>query len=396
MINMANAAQHSIDIGNPSFKAWIGCGDSYQDGCTPEVLRNQASDPFWIALLNAIHRGVAVRIIYANCDIPPVGKGLIVPLPFVQLTGGQVKYYKGTSYYHLKYMAADNSTAYVSSVNLSHSSMVDDREAGIVFTAPTGQAFINYWGEVFEYDWQNGGVPAINNTYTASEMATITDTSYIVPPPMPKINDSCAYIPPEPVVISGVMDITTYTMPDFAYETFMGFMNQTKKSIYVYMYVINDWNECNKLIDMHKSGIDVNVMISSELVGSYPISPECSKALYDANVPLRMSGTCYAFYHQKYWIIDGETVFVSSGNFDAPDLPPPGHQSSDVVDHSSSSSTFPVNGVGANRGHTVVVKGSSALVEVFMDVWSGDYAHGKDYYPGYPMRLHARKSRTRK
>lgn len=346
-----------------------------------------------------------MRIVYADCDIPPVPKGLIVPLPFLQLNNAQVRYYRSTSYYHLKYMAADNSTAYVASINLSHSSMVDDREAGLLFTAAGGGAeFISYWANVFEYDFQQGAVPPINNTYTAAELKIIQDKSYITPPPMPKINDSCAYIPPFPEPITDFMDVTTYTMPDYAYDELFGALNATTKSLVVYIYVINSWAECNKLIDMHRAGIDVQVMVSSELVGSFPIAQECYNQLYEARVPLRASGDCYMFYHQKYWIIDSDTVHVSSGNWDDYDYPPPGHGappppaphhfdadaavgSTTTSTPSFSSSDYPVNGVEAYRGHTVVIK-NSAVANVFYQTFLGDYAHGYDWTPSHKLKMH--------
>jgi len=60
--------------------------------------------PVFPAVLNAVHRGVKVRMLTNNYNTPTC-PGLIAPLDFLSLNGVELKYYTTTTFMHAKYIA---------------------------------------------------------------------------------------------------------------------------------------------------------------------------------------------------------------------------------------------------------------------------------------------------
>jgi len=79
----------------------------------------------------------------------------------------------------------------------------------------------------------------------------------------------------------------------------------------------------------------------------------------------------FTYTHAKFWIIDGNRVFLSTGNYGGTDYP-------------SGSNVFPPYGNSAwrdvNRDFTVDLI-DSRIVNVFQDTINGDWATGHDFYP---------------
>jgi len=95
-----------MDIITPSAGSWLSECAAYVDddatscapGCTPTEQRNETF-PLFPALLNALHRGVSVRIVTNNYGLDDCA-GTITMLQFLALNGAQVKYYTTTTYAH--------------------------------------------------------------------------------------------------------------------------------------------------------------------------------------------------------------------------------------------------------------------------------------------------------
>ena len=145
IVKLIQSAEHAIDIGTPGFSSWSGCtpfdqADKCTNACTPLQQRNE-SFPVFQALLNAVHRGVKVRIITNDYNTPDC-PGTISPLPFLALNGVEVRYYASTTFYHAKFVMVDGVKLSISSINFSYTSFLKNREAGAVITgsgaAPLG------------------------------------------------------------------------------------------------------------------------------------------------------------------------------------------------------------------------------------------------------------------
>jgi phosphatidylserine/phosphatidylglycerophosphate/cardiolipin synthase-like enzyme len=92
-VNLINSAQEYLDIANPEFSSWSGC--TYGNatgwmGCNVTFQRNGETFPIFQAILNAIHRGVGVRLLTNLYNNELTIPGLITPLEFLAVAGAQV------------------------------------------------------------------------------------------------------------------------------------------------------------------------------------------------------------------------------------------------------------------------------------------------------------------
>ena len=133
---------------------------------------------------------------------------------------------------HSKYVVVDKGKkTSVSSVNFSQTSFTKNREAGVVLedcNCPT----IDFYQSVFEADWNTAQDYLIDNQYSKSEMAFITDPSTMSITPVPPPNIPGAYVT-QLKTYSGVMVKNGYTSPDNALETVMGQLKAVESSLEV-------------------------------------------------------------------------------------------------------------------------------------------------------------------
>jgi len=118
------------------------------------------------ALIAAVKRGVAVRVILPMCSKGGSAKLNYPYLKELSTNGVQTKVMPTPEspekpYLHSKMMVADAVVAYIGSVNFSRNSTSRARELGILFSEP---APIKHMLNIFEVDWNSGiSVPDENN-----------------------------------------------------------------------------------------------------------------------------------------------------------------------------------------------------------------------------------------
>lgn len=122
---------------------------------------NIGDAPIQAAMIDAVNRGVDVRIIAPLCDqnVNPT-----YDLPFLaQLSAGGVTARAmpappspNLPYMHAKMMLADGNKAFIGSVNFSTASTTDARELGIFFQDPSSIKMIS---AAFESDWTKAETP---------------------------------------------------------------------------------------------------------------------------------------------------------------------------------------------------------------------------------------------
>ena len=123
--DLIDGAEKYLDIATPSYGSWISAAEDMMDpeshehndtatciGFDPAV---QRADPFPLfgAILNAVHRGVQVRLLtndFGDADCT----GKISGVPFLALNGVQVRYFTTVSFMHAKYMSADGKKVSIS------------------------------------------------------------------------------------------------------------------------------------------------------------------------------------------------------------------------------------------------------------------------------------------
>lgn len=343
-IGWINQANSTIDIQNQYIKFF----DSYDDWETNPT-------PFVAALLNAKLRGVSIRVQLRDNESNEIE-------PFLLNKGISVKYMGSLisntddddwlSNTHNKLMIIDESVILISSINFG-SGFINSREAGIV--VQNAQA-ANYFTSIFENDWVDGEVPVFRLTDPGiiSEKIVTNSVDYPSHTNIPKTN------------FTGIYNITLFTNPDNADGVIFNFLKAAKKSIYVSMYTISRPDFNNTLINLKKANpsIDIQVLISSRRVGKYENIDTWSavKSLVDNLIPVYNASVDTfidqaGFYHNKYWIIDGEHTFVYSGNWSPRSVTP--------VETQYSSDE-------GNRDMGIVIHDATDIADFYKNVWDQD------------------------
>lgn len=388
---LVQSAQETIDIGTPGFSSWSGCtpfadpGDCMK-GCTPVAQRNE-SFPIFGALLNALHRGVKVRIVtnnYGTLDCT----GTISPLNFLALNGAKIAYYASTTFIHEKYISVDGAKASVSSINFSETSFLKNREAGGIISGEAAQPLLDMMKQVYDLDFQNGVPCPPNSTgFSIEDMVVIQDTSTISVVIPPHIDQNGYFSPSvqDTSSISATATVKVVASPDFAALELQHFLSQASKSLDISIYEISNDAIADTILYLWRQGVKIRLLVSSSIFGK----DECGRAnavyqrLYDESRLLNTSDTTrgdnepisilkttrhYTYSHQKFWIVDGDRFAWSTGNMAPSDFPD--------RTNSLQAQTFPTYGEDGwwktNRDYTVYVSGSSELVQPFLDVFEGD------------------------
>ncbi|EDQ92303.1 uncharacterized protein MONBRDRAFT_1366, partial [Monosiga brevicollis MX1] len=373
LVKIIDGAKKTLDIYTPGFSSWQGCSPySGCGGCNVSVV---AAEPFPVfpALLNAVHRGVAVRIITNDYNVHTC-EGVITPLDYLKLNGVDIRYYTSTTFMHSKVLVRDGVEVSIGSVNWTKNSILNDREAAMFFTGTNAAADLaKYVLSVYEQDWAQTYNYTLDHTYSPQDMAIITNTS-LQPVNVPQGPDR-PYITPEPSAISVNTDVEIWTSPDYAYTTIMEDIDSAETSFALYIYQVTDKRLCEKLINVTQAGLNLTLLVSYRIYGTtdYELAKSCYETLYQNGVVIRSAyAFTYSFYnHQKFWIADGKRVTLATGNWSPSDYPgPPG--------------SYPVFGQegwqSVNRDFTVRVANKD-VVDVFDKVLTMDYLNGTYWKP---------------
>jgi phosphatidylserine/phosphatidylglycerophosphate/cardiolipin synthase-like enzyme len=366
---MIENAKTSVFISTPGFSSWSGCTNWNSQqcvGCNVTFQHSGEEFPVFRALLNAIHRGVSVRLLTNDYDTPPCANQ-IDPLTFLQLAGGSVRFYTTTTFTHLKFMAVDGEAVSISSINYSFSSFMENREAGMVVE---GNADVTkYLISIVELDWDQAYDLKPAHAYSSDDMVIIQDKTYLNPNVPASRTFSCnvGSTPHQPV--SDTMDIVAYASPDSAWEATFSLLNQTQKSLHVSIYQITDDSFCEMLIEKQKAGIQLYLFVSDHIFDKddYASAQQCYEKLHSAGVMLKKADPkCLKFNHEKFWVIDEQTVVMSSGNWSPTDYP----QGSMVFPPHTNSAWRKVN-----RDITLAIT-HPAIAKAFLDVFNTDFNDG--------------------
>lgn len=297
--------------------------------------------------------------------------GMVAPLDYLSLNGADIVTYTSTTFYHAKYMRVDNVTA-VSSINWSYTSFMENREAGLLLQAGTEevQAIMN---AVFDFDHKAGSAYHVNQTYSADDLAIIQSAAaYTVTVPPPKHLSDSQYVTPTPAPLTSATTAGAIASPDFAFATVLPALDAAKRSIAVMVYQITDPALAQALVDAHKRGVNVTVLVSSDVFDEDDrAAAQVAYGLLNAGgVVVRQTPNYYHYSHQKWWIVDGATLFVCTGNWSPSDFP-----------DKSTFAPYPDPAwTRANRDFTITSQ-DPALLRVFSDLLDADNARGSVWTP---------------
>lgn len=220
-------------------------------------------------------------------------------------------------------------------------------------------------------------LPAVNNTYTSSEMTTITSPALLpvtIPPP-PSIPGE--FVTPVPTVFSTSASSTSgvFVSPDYSMDTLLADLNNTKSSLEIHIYQVTDDTLCDKIEELFNNGVNVTLLASSAIYSFYDKNGAryCYKRLFEAGMSIRLTPSFFTYSHQKYWIIDGKKLGLSTGNWSPTDFnwPMPGQ-----------TGTYPAfpdpAWQDANRDLQFFTT-DAGVIQRFRQVLNNDYEQGTDY-----------------
>eukprot|EP00941_MAST-03F_sp_MAST-3F-sp1_P004969 g4969.t1 len=360
--SLIGSAKKTLDVGTPGVSSWSEC-TSYGDKCQGCEVQKASEEKFPVfqALLNAIHRGVHVRIL-TNDYNATVCDGKVDPLTFLALAGAEITYYHSTTFMHAKYLQVDSEKASVSSVNWTRNSFTNDREAGLLIGGEDAAPALQFLTKVFESDLANGkpykpDAEALG--LTANDLTIIRNKAVRTVPKQKKHGlEERHYRSPMPVSIaSSGSSLTMYTSPDYSLKTLQAQLSRVKKSLKLYVYQITSLDLCDTLIDMKKRGVKITILVSKSIYGQadQDFAANIYKKLNDAGIIIHTAYqyNSYMYSHQKVWIIDDEELGLSTGNWSPSDFP--------------DSSTFPTHKSGkswksTNRDFDIIFRGNDKRV----------------------------------
>jgi len=125
--------------------------------------------------------------------------------------------------------------------------------------------------------------------------------------------------------------VTTFVSPDCSYEMFSFAVDRAQQELLVNVYEFTSTNLSTLLVDAHKRGVDVDVLVEGGPVGG--VSPEEKTMVWMMNqsgIPVyQMTAPAgghapYRYDHAKYLVIDRQSVLLTSENFKYSGFPPPG------------------------------------------------------------------------
>ena len=376
LVDLITGAKSSIAIMTPSASAW----DSYN--CASPAAMRSDSFPVFSALLNALIRGVRVQILTNNFgeDCAP---GTIKMLLFLRMNGAEVRFYASTTFLHAKLLSVDGWTKVaVSSVNWSHSSYENNREAGAVLSGDAVLA--SMMRGVYDGDWAIAAPMAAPapSMFNSSARAVITAKSPVaVKVPTRKLLRGCFAV--EAFSFEAAPgSVTVVASPDHAFQELTARLDGAQDSIEIYMYQIFGEALVGALKRAHARGITITLLVSANIYSGCDCfdARAAYASLTAAGITVRKSSpTCTKYQHQKFWIVDQVDVGWSTGNWDNADYPSvsgPARSARWPRSGAVGQTVFPpipsAHWTKANRDFTVYVDDAAALVGHFREVLTKD------------------------
>lgn len=236
---------------------------------------------------------------------------------------------------------------------------------------------VKYYKSVFEKDWAEALPLVVKQKYSAADMAIINDKTPIpVVVPGPKTFRCRTHAgDPTPVSVSNT-NMTAFVSPDYALSTLLDEFNAIKSTLDVSIYQINSVEVASALIALHQRGIKMRVYTSNTIF-DYDDN-KTSQVQYErmdkAGITIYSSpADCLTYSHEKFWIMDGSRVMLSTGNWAPTDFEPP-----------ADNTVFPPYGqsgwVHANRDMQFIID-SPAVAQQFQAVFDLDFSQATIWKP---------------
>jgi cardiolipin synthase len=116
------------------------------------------------------------------------------------------------------------------------------------------------------------------------------------------------------------MSRSIIVLPDDSAQPILAAIAGAKKSIRIKMFVFSDPSLLKAIVDAHKRGVDVRVMLNPARRDGKEENAESRKQLTDAGIKVLDSNPAFDLTHEKSMVIDDTTAFVQSLNWETENL----------------------------------------------------------------------------
>ncbi len=353
LVRLIDSANQSIELDLQYIKLFNSSSDS--DWPTDE-------NPLVRAVVRAINRGVNVRVIL-NAEFDNDNAST-----YLTSVGAQVRFMDlGTdlpSKTHNKGIIIDNKTVVIASINWSKSSLRSNREAGVIIHDNENVA--GYYLEVFNYDWERSQPASLVSVSSVSLDTSSTSSLHDNGGKPLETNQLVSETIFDAPKHSGTFNVTTFVGPDSTHDTVFQYLDTAKQSIHVEIYAISLDAIVDKLISLKESNptLDIKIIISDRRASIFENinTWEAALRLVQNGIPVYNSSDQFLYQHSKFWIIDGKSTFVYSGNWARSSIP--------------ESSTYS----GANREWGIVLNDES-LSSYYEQVFQNDLSIAEPFKP---------------
>ena len=285
---------------------------------------DQDTSPIVRELVKAHQRGVTVRVIVnENSDSDNV-TGYFESLGIgIRWMGANNSFEQRITQTHNKFVSIDGKVSILSSANFGPNAFYNNREAGMVIQH---SGLTAYYDSVFELDWKMSA-PDEPGEPGGSLGASIAEPPIQIgrdaSSDLPKLDYSTNFVPQN---FTGTFNATAFVSPDTVDAIVFRYLENAKQSIYVTMYTLSRFDFVDTLIALKQANpkLDIRVLVSHDRVGNTEDrdTVEAARRLTEALIPVRNTTKDFRFTHAKYWIIDGNTSFVYTGNWSPRSSPP--------------------------------------------------------------------------
>ena len=116
------------------------------------------------------------------------------------------------------------------------------------------------------------------------------------------------------------MSRSIIVLPDDTGKPILDAIAQAKKSIRIKMFLLSDPSLIQAVIDAQHRGVNVRIMLNPERRSGEKENDDSRKLLTDGGVTVIDSNPAFDLTHEKSMVIDDETAFVQSLNWEMKNL----------------------------------------------------------------------------
>src|SRR6478672_10274060 len=108
--------------------------------------------------------------------------------------------------------------------------------------------------------------------------------------------------------------------PDDTAKMIVDAINEAKKSLRIKMFLFSDPDLIKAVIDAHKRGVNVKVMLNPARRSGEEENEITRKVLEEAGVSVKDTNPFFGLTHEKSMVVDEELAFIKSLNWETKNL----------------------------------------------------------------------------